>query len=62
MLVKDGQTRISQKWCEEKDPFHVAVDGSHADAMNARLLNLKFDSLYVLYILHGQKQSPGDVL
>ena len=46
-----------QKKCEEKDTFDFAVNGPLQGAMKGPLLNLKFGSLRVLYILYSAGQT-----
>ena len=47
----------SQKNCEEKGAFDIAVDGSLEDAIKGTPLNLKFSSLRILCILYRAEQT-----
>ena len=42
---------------KKKDAFDIAVEGSLDDAMKDTALNLKFDSLHVIYILYSAEQT-----
>ena len=46
-----------QKKEKKKDAFDVKVGGSLDDAVKGTLLNLKFGSLRVLYILYSAEQT-----
>ena len=46
-----------QKKEKKKDAFDVKVEGSLDDAVKGTLLNLKFGSLHVLYILYSAEQT-----
>ena len=48
--------KIAKK-CEEEDGFDAVIDGPLGGAINSAPLNLKFGSLFVLYILYSAEQT-----
>ena len=48
--------KLKRLW-KKKDAFDIAVEGSLDDAMKDTALNLKLDSLHVIYILYSAEQT-----